>query len=157
MKIIYKRGDLLECEEKYILHGCNRQGVMGAGVAKLIKAKYPSAFDVYKDSCDSDMPLGSISWAEQDDGKLIFNGLTQEYYGRMQGVVYVDYEAVRGVMKEVNWWAEQLATYTKPEEGFYVAVAMPKIGAGLAGGYWAIIEGIIEQESTHFQPVVYEL
>lgn len=35
------------------------------------------------------------------------------------------------------------------------AVAMSKIGSSLGGGDWKIISEIIEDESTHFQPVVY--
>ena len=35
MNIIYKQGDLLECSEQVIVHGCNAQGVMGSGVAKV--------------------------------------------------------------------------------------------------------------------------
>jgi O-acetyl-ADP-ribose deacetylase (regulator of RNase III) len=36
-------------------------------------------------------------------------------------------------------------------------VAMPKIGAGLAGGDWNVIEKIIEEECKGVQPVVYYL
>ena len=157
MDIIYKKGDLLQCEENIIVHGCNRQGVMGSGVAKLIKAKYPSAFDIYYEAVKSGEHLGSSSFAAQDDGKLIINALTQEYYGRMEGVVYVDYVAIRAVMKDLNWFAEQVASEDQPHEGYYLAIAMPKIGAGLGGGSWDIIAHIIEEESTSFQPVVYTL
>jgi O-acetyl-ADP-ribose deacetylase (regulator of RNase III) len=34
---------------------------------------------------------------------------------------------------------------------------MPKIGAGLAGGDWDTIAGIIEEELTSVLPVVYVL
>lgn len=148
MKIIYKRGDLLQCEEKCILHGCNSQGKMASGVAKAIRAKYPSAYTAYIASKSlGGMNLGVLTFAPQEDGKLIINGITQEFYGR-DGRQYVDYEAVREVIKGVNWMAEQ---YNIP------AVAMPKIGAGLGGGDWDIISRIIEEESINFQPVIYEL
>lgn len=157
MKIIYKQGDLFQCDEGIIVHGCNRQGVMGSGVAKLIKERYPTAFAIYLGAVHSGEKLGSSSFAQQYDGKLIVNALTQEYYGRMKGVVYVDYEAVRNVMKDLNWFAEQMAKEDKPQGGHYLAIAMPKIGAGLGGGSWDIIAHIIEEESTSFQPVVYAL
>lgn len=154
MKIIYKRGDLLEAPETYILHGCNAQGVMGSGVAKLIKEKYPSAYLAYKASEKfNGMRLGVVTYVEQDDGKVIFNGITQQYYGK-DGKRYVDYDAVRDVVQAVNWYMYQ--NHPNALTGT-LGVAMPKIGAGLGGGDWNIIEEIIEMNSMYFQPVVYEL
>lgn len=153
MKIIYKRGDLLQCEEKYILHGCNAQGVMGSGVAKLIRAKYPSAYSVYLASKDKvEMKLGCVTYAEQDDGKVILNAITQDRYGHQPSwgkTVYVSYDAVRDCMQRINWLAGKAIES--------VSIAMPKIGSGLGGGDWNIISDIIETESVNFQAVVYEL
>lgn len=157
MKIKYVKGNLLEAPEKFILHGCNMQGRYGSGVAKQIKAKYPSAFTAYKLAIDGGMALGTVSWAEQEDGKLIMNGLTQQYYGRKAGEVYVSYEALRSVMINVCWFANMHRLHNKIPEEYIMAVAMPKIGAGLGGGDWNIISEIIEEESLFFQPVVYEL
>jgi O-acetyl-ADP-ribose deacetylase (regulator of RNase III) len=36
-------------------------------------------------------------------------------------------------------------------------IAMPRIGAGLGGGNWNVIEAIIESELTHVKPYVYTL
>lgn len=150
MKIIYKTGDLLSCTEPWILHGCNAQGVMGSGVAKLIKDKYPSAYQAYMASIPlNGMELGRVTYAEQMDGKIILNGITQEYYGRISERCYVDYQAITDVI----WLVNKHAYHQKD----IISVAMPKIGAGLGGGDWEIISGIIEAYSTNFQPVVYEL
>ena len=48
MNIIYKKGDLLTTDADIIVHGCNCQGVMGSGVAKQIKEKFPNAYTIYK-------------------------------------------------------------------------------------------------------------
>lgn len=154
LKIIYKKGDLLEAPEKYILHGCNAQGKMGPVIAAMIKAKYPIAYLAYKASEQyGGMKLGRITYAGQEDGKVIINGITQEFYGRNPNIQYVDYWAMREVMQGVDWlmhnWAERM--------GHVVPVAMPLIGAGHGGGDWNIIEKIIEEESVHFQAVVYQL
>ena len=37
MKIEYRQGDLFQTDVRHIVHGCNAQGVMGKGVAKLVK------------------------------------------------------------------------------------------------------------------------
>lgn len=149
MKIIHKYGDLLEAPEKYILHGCNAQGVMGAGVARLIKQKWPTAYLVYIASRQHNgMRLGVVTYAEQDDGKVIFNGITQEFFARQPGECCVSYRAIEEVICAVNSYFEHKS---------FQSVAMPKIGAGLGGGDWDLIETIIEHNSKNFQPVVYEL
>ncbi len=155
MKIIYKNGNLLDCTEPWILHGCNAQGVMGSGVALAIKNKFPSAYQAYLASkAEGGMKLGIITFAYQEaSNQFVVNGITQEFYGR-DGKQYVDYEAVREVMKGMNWLAVN-------RHGMYFdgdcSVAMPAIGAGLGGGNWEVISAIIEEESINFQPVVYIL
>ena len=47
LKII--NGDLLKAKEKFIVHQCNAQGVMGSGVAKQIATLYPEAEKQYKE------------------------------------------------------------------------------------------------------------
>lgn len=148
MKIMYKTGNLLDATEPFILHGCNAQGKMNSGVAKAIRDKYPSAYNVYIASIPrGGMTLGRVTYAEQDDGHTILNGIIQEFYG-YGGRQYVSYEAIKEIIKGVDFLCQ------KCDQRF---VAMPKIGSGLGGGDWDVIAAIIEEESTHFQAVVYEL
>lgn len=151
MKIMYKTGSCLDGPEPWVLHGCNAQMKMGSGVALAVKKKYPSAYAAYVASAQhGGMKLGVISYAGQDDGKCIFNGITQSFYGR-DDKRYVDYAAVAEVIAGVDFLARQYYLEVP------VCVAMPKIGAGLGGGDWDTIAEIIEQGSIHFQPVVYTL
>lgn len=145
MKIEYIEGDLFSTNCLHILHGCNAQGVMGSGVAKIVRDRYTAAYDFYvaKHAADG-LKLGDVQFLPVND-KIIINAITQEFYGR-DGKLYVDYDAVATVMKTVNR-VLKLAEYTK--------VAMPKIGAGLGGGDWNIIAAIIEQEMTDVSPIVY--
>ena len=48
MQIEYRTGDLLEAAEPVIVHGCNAQGSMGAGVARAIRDRYPAAYAAYR-------------------------------------------------------------------------------------------------------------
>lgn len=149
MKIIYKQGDLLECTEKVIVHGCNAQGVMGSGVALAIKNKYPDAYKAYLASKQyGGMVLGRCTYSEQSDGRVVINAITQQFYGRNPHVKYVSYEAVAEVFNMINMFCK--------ERG-YREIAIPKIGAGLANGDWAIIEKIIEAECIDVQAVCYVL
>lgn len=150
MKIIYKQGNFLEGPEKFILHGCNAQGVMGSGAAHAVRTKYPDAYQLYRSLyLDYGLKLGELQYSEQTNGVVVFNGITQYNYGRDPNTVYVDYDAVEEVIKELNVFVGEQYSYPN--------VAMPKIGAGLGNGDWNIISAIIENNSPHFVPVVYVL
>ena len=145
MKIEYIKGDLLETEITNIIHGCNAQGVMGSGVAKAIRAKYPKAYQDYYDTYNSmGLELGDACISTQPDGKVIYNAITQKNYGRDSSNVYVSYWAIAEVFRKVNG--------SQIDE-----IAMPMIGAGLANGDWNVISAIIENTLTRVKPVVYVL
>lgn len=143
MKIKYISGDALTGPESVLIHGCNNRGVMGSGIAKTIREKYPASYDFYKKCYQRDhLPLGSVyTWFNKP--KTIIHCITQNGYGTDKQ--YADYDAIRQCIIKVNRICTTLD------------VAMPKIGAGLAGGDWTIIEKIIEEESTNFKPIVYVL
>jgi O-acetyl-ADP-ribose deacetylase (regulator of RNase III) len=144
MKIVYKSGDLLECNEHYFVQGCNSRGVQNSGLAKIIREKWPHVFDeyhkIYVDQ-GNHLELGQIIPVDCD-GRVLLNVISQKYYGRNPNIVYVAYDAIRIAVKEMN--------RIIPDP-----IAFPLIGAGLANGSWKIISQIIEEESTNFQPVVY--
>jgi O-acetyl-ADP-ribose deacetylase (regulator of RNase III) len=144
-KIEYVKGDLLQTSIKHIIHGCNSKGVMGSGVAKAIRDKYPRAYRDYNDSYDSyGLELGSIIVSAQDDSKVIHNAITQRDYGRDSSRVYVSYWAIAEVFRKINSWGIR-------------EIALPKIGAGLANGDWNVIEAIIENTLIDTKPYVYVL
>ena len=119
-----------------IIHGCNCQCTMGAGIAKTIRSVFPEAYEADCATEKGDRSkLGSISFTEvnRDNHSItIVNGYTQFHWRGTGGLV--DYDAVRSVMKEVcNRFSGKRIGY-------------PLIGAGLAGGNWSIISNIIDEE-----------
>lgn len=115
-----------------IIHGCNAQGVMGAGVARQIRQTYPEAFQTYVfDLKDKRLYLGDVSIYWHNAGLAIHNAITQIEVGSNK--------------RQVNYWAiakvfEHAITFCKD---FKMDLNFPKIGAGLTGGDWDIIEQII--------------
>lgn len=138
MKVV--QGDLIELAQDgafdVIIHGCNCQNTMGAGIAKAIKATFPEAFAADQATKKGDRDkLGTISWAtvERDDRELtVVNGYTQ-FQWRGRGVK-ADYDAIRAVMAQVK---EQFGGRR---------IGYPTIGAGLAKGDWNLIAAIIDEE-----------
>jgi O-acetyl-ADP-ribose deacetylase (regulator of RNase III) len=148
--ITYKKGDLLQDNNKIIAHGCNSFGVMGAGVALAIRNKYPWAFEQYKKAIDT-WPhnrkelLGLCNIATDKD-ITCYNLITQENVGSVGR--YVSYDAVD-------------MTFKRMREHMYISEArslsIPKIGAGLGGGDWSVIEAIINSNMTSIDVTVWEL
>ena len=148
MTIEYIKGDLFKTPIKVILHGCNAKGVMGGGVAAIVKKVYPAAFEEYFHYCDDGFADLGTNCVVQDSGKVIVNAITQDGYGTHKR--QVSYDAIVSVF-------EKLEDDLKFCDEFEGVVAMPKIGAGLGGGDWDIIATIIEKTvNGKYKVVVYE-
>lgn len=138
MKII--EGDLIELSlnNKFdvIIHGCNCYCMMGAGIAKQIKHKFPEAYKVdLLTMVGNARKLGSFSYVKTIQNKnhlIIVNAYTQfKYWGRH---VKTDYKAIKEVFKRIR------LKFSGKRIGY------PMIGAGLGGGDWNIISKIINEE-----------
>lgn len=140
MKVI--KGDLLQLAAEghfdVIVHGCNCQCRMGRGIALSIKQLFPEAYAADCATAKGDpTKLGTISVASVSRNGhdfLVVNGYTQIQW-RGAGIK-ADYPAIRSVMREVK------ARFTGKRIGY------PRIGAGLAGGDWSVIEAIVREELT---------
>lgn len=149
-------GDLLSLESilppdgdvhHYIVHGCNNQGVMGSGIANMIKRKYLAAYETYMldfRGGSSNVQLGHISCAEVAPKLNIVNAITQQHYGRDSSIRYVSYKAVQTAFSVL---AMELS-HAHPDKK--VMIHYPLIGAGLGGGNWSIIGDIINKELEDF-------
>lgn len=129
-----KRDILLETKG-LIVHGCNTQGVMGAGIAKLLKEKYPSVYHDYIYRYKTGLKLGDVILTKINHDLCIASAITQEHYGRDPNVVYVDYDAVEKAFIAINEFANR----------YHYEVKFPLIGCGLANGDWNVISKIIDK------------
>ena len=151
--ITYKKGDLLEFTEDAFGHGCNCQSTMGSGVAKSVRAKFPEMYTVA--DCQSPLSkeekLGKFSYLVFPDGRFGINIYSQfDYKGRNVGKMDLSYGALeKGLESACNFLVRESKK----------TLALPKIGAGLAGGDWNVIEGIIKRVSdkTGIDIIIYEL
>lgn len=127
-------GDLLLLAEQgqfdVILHGCNCFCTMGAGIAKVIKEKFPEAYQADLQTLSGDRAkLGEYSQARIQRANMEFiivNAYTQ-FNWRGRGIK-ADYDAIQKIFKRIK------------TEFSGLRIAYPLIGAG---GDWAIISKII--------------
>lgn len=130
--LTYIQGNLFDTTDEIICHGCNARGVMGSGVAKIIRDTYPEAFIKYKIIHDlTGLYLGQ-NVIVKTSNKIIFNMITQENFGTDK--VQVSYQAIDKCFRQLRLFMEEYG---------YTNASIPKIGAGLAGGDWDIISEII--------------
>lgn len=130
------QGDLLTSSAKVRCHQVNCRGVMGAGLAKQVKEKYPEAFEQYKALCDQfgSSLLGHTQFVVCHDGTIIANLFAQDEYGS---------DKVQTNMGALDDCMAQVAAFC-----FRVGVqpAFPKLlGCGLAGGNWEDVLNLIQQ------------
>jgi O-acetyl-ADP-ribose deacetylase (regulator of RNase III) len=133
------RGDLLELalEGRFdvVIHGCNCQNSMAAGIAKTIRNRFPEAYEAdQRTAKGSREKLGTFSSAVIQRGDVSFvlvNAYTQFHY-RGRGVL-ADYDAIGRVMRSIR------EAYRGKRFGY------PKIGAGLAMGDWPTIVARIDE------------
>ena len=131
-------------------HQTNCLSVMGAGIAKQIKARWPEVFREYCDYCKSQSDkhnlLGTIQVLKTDDGKYIAN-LFGEYsffesiapYEEGGKPRHTDYDALWQCLRRLHIWMalNDIKTGGLPDH----------IGCGLAGGNWdGVVYPMIKDE-----------
>lgn len=144
--IKYVKNDLFDGNVDLIGHGCNCKGGFGAGIAGIMSIKHPNARQAYIDKHRGDgWKLGEVQFV-QSNGKTIANCATQDNF-LPRDRVHADYNAIRACMVQVKEYAK-LRNLT---------VGVPKIGAGLAGGNWAVIEMILNDVFQDYDCIVFYL
>lgn len=132
-------GDILDVKEGIIVQQVNCKGVMGAGLAKQIRNKYPNVYKTYINNLKSLRlknihPLGNVDFTKVGDRLAVCNFYAQYSYGRHS--IHTDYEEF-----------EKCLIKLKDKIGIKnINVYFPYgIGCGLAGGDWNIVLSLIEK------------
>jgi O-acetyl-ADP-ribose deacetylase (regulator of RNase III) len=136
--INYFKGNILEGGDDVIVHGCNCFHKMGAGIALQIARAYPGAYLADRQTCFKDKnKLGTYSkWTGKnihfsEKEITIVNAYTQFYYGIKGNKIPFDYNALSKVLPIIRGSFKDKS------------ICFPKIGCGLAGADWTIVEKMI--------------
>ena len=142
MITILENSNICDVTEGVILQGVNCQGVMGSGVAKQLRDKYPDIFTNYKKLCDTASQenravfLGYVDFFYVENTAVtIANCFTQLHYGK-DGKKYASYDALYNCL-------EYVASHNRTEQE---VIHIPYlIGAGLGGLKESIVLAMIEE------------
>lgn len=144
-------GNISSTSAEIIAHQVNCQGVMGAGLAKQIKDKFPEVYEAYHECClnynrDKNLLLGSVLYQPVKNKRLcIANLFAQDKFGRG---CQTDYEALKKCFEQIE----------RDSRSKYFKIAIPfKIGCGLAGGDWEGVVYPMIKDIFSQSPVVLEI
>lgn len=134
--------NIFESGADVICHQVNCQGVMGSGIAKQVREKYPNVYKEYKDLCDLEFYpknlLGIAQSVHANDKTIIVNIFAQENFG-YDGKCYTDYNALREGFETVR------------DNNKEDVIAIPYLmGCHRGGGDWNVVYKMIEEVFADF-------
>ena len=143
--MLTEQGDLVKGHYPIFCHQVNCKGVMGAGIAKQIKDKYPKVFNTYKKKCNAiKNPLGDYQWVYTNDGRICINMFSQDGYGRDKK--YTDYEAFKKCLDDMAEVFNSLSCEVPFRAKYGNVIAFPyMIGCGNAGGDWNTVLALLQE------------
>lgn len=142
--------------KKIILHICNDIGKWGKGFVMALSRRYPQPEERYRwwhaNREALPMDLGKVQFVPVNEHLKVVNMVAQEGIYPKSGTPPIRYQALSRCLGKV---AQHIRVGL---EGNW-SIHMPRIGAGLAGGDWAIIEDLIKDRLTSqgFAVTVYDL
>lgn len=125
---------------KLIVHCCNNLGAWGSGFVVALSNRWPEPESAYRDQFNGlsrpGLSLGDVQFVHVEKDITVVNLIGQEGVGApVDGIPPVRYDAIfKGMTK--------LAQFSEDTD---FSLHMPRMGAGLAGGKWSIIEAIVDE------------
>lgn len=112
-------------------HGCNCVGVMGAGIAKMFRLRWPGMYANYRAECwrKSFRPGDSLPYLEKE--QWIFCLGTQYQVGPDARLAWVE-RAASEMLKQADYLGIR-------------SIAMPAVGCGIGGLQWVDVKEIFRQ------------
>ena len=130
--IEYKDGNILDEKVDAIVNAVNCVGVMGKGLAKQFKNKYPSNFKSYVLAClVGDVQPGKLHIFDTEGiPKYIVNLPTKKHWCSNSSLEYINL----GLKELINFITKHNIQ----------SIAIPAIGCGLGGLKWDDVRSLIE-------------
>lgn len=126
---------------KVIIHCCNDIGGWGSGFVVALSKKWEKPERHYRDWAKSEnkFELGMTQYVGVEKDIVVANMIGQRSTGYSKdGIAPIRYSAIKRCLRDVYEYCHL----------HNASVHAPRFGAGLAGGDWAVIEKMIQEELT---------
>jgi O-acetyl-ADP-ribose deacetylase (regulator of RNase III) len=142
MPIIYTSLSIFDSSAEILVNPVNCVGVMGAGLAKEYKLRYPEMFNHYARSCRSGrLRIGSLHvWEDEHTGKIIVNLPTKHDWRQDSTIEIVEH----GLNALLN--SPLLKRHT---------ISLPALGCGLGGLSWQDVQPVLDEKMGQWPKQVY--
>jgi O-acetyl-ADP-ribose deacetylase (regulator of RNase III) len=122
---------------RIICHVCNDIGGWGRGFVTAISRRWPEPereFRAWHRAGETaGFRLGAVALVQVEPELWVANMIAQRGVKAIDGVPPIRYDALRLCLEELAQHATALAA----------SVHMPRIGCGLAGGQWSVVEALV--------------
>ena len=160
MELEYTKGNLVDAyingHVNHLAHCCNCFNTMGAGIAREISQRLPEAARADGNTvCGDANKLGKLTFAECSMARpndMVFNLYGQFGYGSDSR--QVRYNELKNALQ-----IARVIIQSRSEGGRTPVLGIPKLGCGLAGGDWCVVEKLVKTalHGSGILVVVYEL
>lgn len=145
--MIELEADLFTSTAPALGHGVNTHGVMGAGIAVVVRASFPGLFERYVEECSSGrLTPGKVhvfvpphDWPTPQ--RAVFNMATQDRPGPYATLLWVRQAAGAALALADSYGFDR--------------VAIPRIGCGIGGLRWNAVRTVLadveRRHSAHFE------
>lgn len=157
-------GNICDVKTGIIIQQVNAQGVMGSGVAKAIRDKWPVVWNEYSKVVRPntiDMGKGYMGMmipVQVSPDLFVCNIVGQQFYGRDSTKRYTSYDALDDGLKRVRAFAQERFSISQDMKWVSAPeIHFPLIGCGLGGGDWAIVSAILDARLSGFKTHLWTL
>lgn len=156
--ISYLKGDATQPiggGPKLILHCCNNEGRWGRGFVVALSKRWKAPESEYRawyrlghhPFSTGPFGLGHVQYVDVERSISVANIIGQNGIKRSKNPTPIHYPSLSKGFKRVAVYAKE----------FECSLHMPKLGCGLAGGNWDIVEELITESFSHLDCYVYTL
>ncbi|MCD6056255.1 MAG: Appr-p processing domain protein [Gammaproteobacteria bacterium] len=124
-----EKGSLLDSKMQTLVNTVNCVGVMGKGIAKEFKARFPLMFVDYKEKCKSGEVVIGKPYLFKDEHNLIINFPTKKHWRNSS--------CLEDIEEGLKWLVQHL------KEWGVTSIAIPPLGCGNGGLDWKEVKPLI--------------
>lgn len=135
---------------KIIVHCCNDIGGWARGFVLALSARWSKPEEEYRAWFRGERGLhflGAVQYVPVESDIWVANVIGQHDIRTIDDVPPIRYDALRAGLRRVGRFAAEINA----------SIHMPRIGCGLAGGHWTLVEPIIDDELWGLKVNVYDL